>query len=209
MLSKMPHPSPTEKGCWLWPGAVFTNGYGHIRWRGRSVKAHRLAFIAVHGPVPEGLGVLHKCNNKLCYNPEHLYAGTPQDNADDAVAAGVIARRPGELCPTAKLTNEKVLEILRRLALGHMHAEIARAFSVSVTTITNISGNKIWKNIPRERNPKRPHWATKLTEDMATEIVRRLSIGHSCYAIAKDFPVHRVTIADIRDNKTWKNILRY
>jgi len=152
IISKMPHPEPTETECWIWPGAMFTNGYGHIKWHGKSVKAHRLAFIAVHGPVPEGLGVLHKCNNKLCYNPGHLYAGTTQDNADDAVAAGALVPRRGEASNKAKLTEPDVIDILSRLSRKEKHADIAAIYSITRGAISQISCGKNWSHVPRPQS---------------------------------------------------------
>ena len=145
----MPHPTPSKNRCWIWPGAVFTNVYGHIRWIGKSVKAHRLAYIAIHGPVPIGLGVLHRCNNKLCYNPEHLYAGTVQDNANDAMKAGTLKGKRGETNACAKLTAKKVIEILHRLKSGEFHKDIATDYGVTRGAISQISSGNNWSHIPR------------------------------------------------------------
>ena len=80
------HPS----GCWLWKGPFFEfrGGYGKLKMRGKWHRAHRAFYMIEHGEVPEHLYILHKCNNPLCVNPEHLYAGTQFDNMRDRKAAG-------------------------------------------------------------------------------------------------------------------------
>lgn len=76
-----------EDLCWNWRGST-AKGYGQIKAEGRVMRAHRLAFELVKGEVPEGLFVLHSCDNPLCCNPKHLRVGTHQDNMDDKTARG-------------------------------------------------------------------------------------------------------------------------
>ena len=70
----------TESGCWEFLGFTSRKGYGQLRFRGKNVKAHRLAHEAWIGPVPDELVVMHSCDNPPCINPEHLSAGTVLDN---------------------------------------------------------------------------------------------------------------------------------
>lgn len=76
--------------CIEWWGPRFRGGYGRTASRvlDNSKIAHRVAWIEVNGPVPEGLLVLHSCDNPPCVNVEHLFLGTNQDNTDDMLAKG-------------------------------------------------------------------------------------------------------------------------
>lgn len=83
------HLKPASSGCWEWAG--FTHGrmgYGCIKIKGRKRAAHRIAYEALVGPIPEGLKLLHTCDNPLCCNPEHLRPGTQTENVADAIAKG-------------------------------------------------------------------------------------------------------------------------
>ena len=79
--------------CWEWTGAQFANGYGAFQVNGKTVRAHRFAWELAHGPIPEGIRVLHHCDNRLCCRPDHLFLGTDADNAADKIAKG-RDRRP-------------------------------------------------------------------------------------------------------------------
>lgn len=77
--------------CWEWIGGRDDRnrqGYGKFSLRGRLTGAHRVAFELCYGAIPEGLQVLHHCDNRPCVRPEHLFLGTPKDNTDDMWAKG-------------------------------------------------------------------------------------------------------------------------
>lgn len=79
-------------GCWEWQGSRLPHGYGHLTIPGRGVPyAHRISWELTHGEIPDGLWVLHHCDNPPCVRPDHLFLGTAQDNVDDSIRKG---RRP-------------------------------------------------------------------------------------------------------------------
>lgn len=74
--------------CWLWFGKIEWDGYGRVKYKGKSYRAHRVAWELVNGEIEDGLLVLHRCDNPLCCNPSHLFLGTQQDNMTDKKQKG-------------------------------------------------------------------------------------------------------------------------
>lgn len=78
----------TLTGCWEWVGSRRHRGYGQVNFKGKIRKAHRVAWELSFGIVPDGLSVLHKCDNPPCINPDHLFVGDQQDNINDMFTKG-------------------------------------------------------------------------------------------------------------------------
>lgn len=79
-----------SEGCWEWQGAKRSNGYGVIYKKGKSTQAHRFSWMITSGAIPEGMYVCHKCDNRPCVRPDHLFLGTHTDNMRDCGAKGRI-----------------------------------------------------------------------------------------------------------------------
>lgn len=80
--------SVQENGCWIWCGYKQTTGYGQVGFKGQRLLTHRISYALHFGEAPSDLFVLHRCDNRPCVNPNHLFLGTHQDNTDDMVAKG-------------------------------------------------------------------------------------------------------------------------
>lgn len=132
--------------CKPWEKALNSKGYGKRKFRGKTVGAHRAAWIEEHGDVPDGLFVLHRCDNRPCTEPRHLFLGTQQDNLDDMAAKGRGTQ--GGRNNTTKLTEADVLAI-RASGLGS-HA-LALQYGVRRYTIQCILAGKTWKHLLPER----------------------------------------------------------
>lgn len=118
-------------GCWIWQGAIKSNGYGNVIVEGRTVLAHRRAWEQRHGPVPAGLCVLHHCDVRACVNPEHLFLGTKRDNTHDMM-------RKGRHRMPRKLTPEQRQAIRVAHAAGFAQGVLAVKYGVSQGTVSNI-----------------------------------------------------------------------
>lgn len=152
---------PGANGCIEWCGRpLTTGGYGVLRVKGVFTKAHRHAWAITNGLIPQGLFVLHRCDNPICVNPEHLFLGTAFDNMQDMAAKGRAAgsRRVGEKHPLAKLSSAQVREIRARFrgrapGCRANSRELAAEYGVSADTISGIGYRQTRKEVDREVNP--------------------------------------------------------
>lgn len=135
----------TESGCREWIGSRFLSGYGRLKKEGRTYRAHRMVWELVNGPVPEGMLVLHRCDNRACVHPGHLFLGTNEENMADMVAKGRASRNEnktylrGERHHNAKLADSQVDEIRRRFERGGTsQTALAEEFGVSQTLVSQI-----------------------------------------------------------------------
>ena len=136
-------------GCHIWMGALNGQGYGTTRWDGRKhVRVHRLAWEAVNGPVPNGLGLMHSCDVRCCVNPAHLTPGTQAENLKDMFAKrrGKIPSVRGERQGSSKLTADAVREI-RALDGSMPRKQIAGLFNVDVSNVGLICRRKAWAHV--------------------------------------------------------------
>lgn len=161
--------------CWLWTGAVRSNGYGVVGMNYKTVSAHRAAYELANGPIPSGAMVCHQCDVKLCVRPSHLYLGDHASNTKDAIERGRMATgsrtgarlRPerlargdrngsrlhperlprGERQHLAVLTDDEVRVIRALHSIGIPQKHIAAQFGRSTTTVNNVVLRRTWKHV--------------------------------------------------------------
>lgn len=154
--SKVDHRGDDE--CWPWTCSIANTGYGQMSKRRPDgkwtmVNSHRLSWEEHHGEIPEGLEILHRCDNRLCCNPSHLFLGSQADNVADMVAKQRHAFGEGA-GRAAKLTQEQVLEIKAvlepyagaRVRRGVVR-DLAERFGVSKATVCLIGKGRNWRAV--------------------------------------------------------------
>jgi hypothetical protein len=126
-----------DTGCWNVVGRkpVCGTGYYVIGHKGKSIGAHRYSYILHKGPIPEGYYICHHCDNPGCVNPDHLFAGTPQDNMNDMVAKD--RWRWGRKGGRQKLTKEQIIEIRNSTVSSYKLAEVYGVSSTQIRRIRN------------------------------------------------------------------------
>jgi len=129
-----------ENGCWLWSGTWVGKGYGQAYYKHKPYRAHRLAYLLKYGPFDPKLLVCHKCDNRRCVNPEHLFLGTCRDNNRDTVAKG------RHVSPLTKLTEDAVRQIRKLAGIETLH-EIAARFGVTHAAINAVLKKITWKHV--------------------------------------------------------------
>lgn len=131
-------------GCWIWTGSHISTGYGSFEFPEGSQLAHRVAYVIAYGST-HGMCVLHRCDNRSCVRPEHLFLGTPKDNTHDMIEKGRFAR--GELHGCAKLTEASVVKIKRLIEAGLTNVAIASRFGVTDKNISLIRRGVHWTHV--------------------------------------------------------------
>jgi len=151
-----------ENGCWNWMASMRENGYGQIYKDGKPAKAHRVSYELFVGKIPEGLCVLHSCDNRKCVNPAHLSVDTQKENlrqmreryrdntakGDNSGSRTHPERRPrGETHCRSKLTNNDIYEVKILYGFGFTHRELGLMYNVAHSSIANILNGKSWNHL--------------------------------------------------------------
>lgn len=135
----------TSSVCRLWLGGASRKGYGKCGKSGDRV--HRVVWRLKFGPIPEGMWVLHRCDNPVCCEPSHLFLGTNDDNIADKMLKGRHRLPVGELHGNAKLTEALVLRIKADLESGITQRRIATMYGISQPSVSKIKHHNLWKHL--------------------------------------------------------------
>ena len=136
---------PAANGCIEWTGFKNADGYGRLGFKGKQTSAHRLAYIGNIGEIEKGLCVCHKCDNRACINPDHLFLATHAENMHDMAIKGRRKNKThGEKNGRHKLTESQIVAI-KHSALQTMF--LSAEFGVSKTVIRHIKTGKLWSHV--------------------------------------------------------------
>ena len=144
------------ESCLEWNGHVMSNGYGQFGVGRKIYLAHRIAWIIRFGEIPDGLFVLHKCDNRKCVNVDHLFLGTAKDNYDDAVNKSRIppsniqvrGKHRGEKHHSHKLTEAAVIEIRANYKpFVYTQRMLSEKYGVSQRAIEDVISRRRWAHV--------------------------------------------------------------
>lgn len=134
-----------ESGCIVWTSTVGSNGYPFLEHRGKIIYLHKYVYKMINGPIPKGLWILHKCDVKSCINPNHLYAGTPTQNAQDRERRGRGNPPKGSEHVFSKLNDDIVRDVRNS---SESNYALGIKYGVARATIRNARNRKTWKHVP-------------------------------------------------------------
>lgn len=197
----------TSDGCWLWSGSVGRNGYGKLNYKYKTLSAHRVAFSLLVGEIPDGLIVLHKCDNKHCVRPDHLFLGNATDHVANMIRKGRHGhgethwskKRP-ELIPQgqdrfqAKLKDSDIADICAmRCVAGKSYEEIGAAYGIMPATVSAITHGRGWSHVPgRSEMP---------TEGFCDSVH---TVGVCEHLLSPDFAAKFESRVSVKDSGCWE-----
>jgi hypothetical protein len=131
-----------SESCWEWDGYIYPNGYGSHKVQGVTTYAHRYSWVIHFGPIPENMCVCHKCDNRKCVNPSHLFLGTHQDNMRD------MDEKDRRTLPKGQKISVEQAKRIKELGIQGVHFnEIAYTYGLKRCTVANIVAGRIWKRL--------------------------------------------------------------
>lgn len=137
--------------CWSWKGSKDKRGYCYFWYKNKMGKAHRFSYEFYKGTIPEGMQVLHKCDNPSCVNPSHLWLGTNNDNVQDKVKKNRQYHPAGIKNPKCKLTEKEVKEIIYLRKFCNIPYKILmKKFKIGSTAVRDICSNRSWKSLEKD-----------------------------------------------------------
>lgn len=186
----------TLAGCWEWQLSTGAYGYGVCFRNKRCWRAHRLAYTTFIGPIQDNLLICHKCDNRRCVNPDHLFLGTAHDNMQDMILKGRARVPTGDRHVASKLTDYQCSEVVRLNGTGqYSHRQLATMFGVCQATIWAITSGE------RRIDGGHSHTVALTAEIYDRIIMDRQESGLSCTKIAAKYGLSRRCVRSITEGR--------
>jgi hypothetical protein len=153
----------TESGCWEFIGCKMPNGYGKLTKNKKTWLAHRYSYYLKHGEMQNDFHVCHKCDNRICVNPDHLFLGTRKDNMQDMInknrhnfsglrtngfqKKATLNVLRGEANKNSKLKESDVVDIIAMYKNGYKQTEISKKYGLRQGYVSKIVRGLFWKHV--------------------------------------------------------------
>lgn len=145
-----------DAGCWNWTGSKFWDGYGQFGIGGKIKRAHRVSYEIHTGPITDGLHVCHRCDNRACVNPSHLFLATNAENTADKMAKGRYGKGQGGRGTghhRAKLTDADIYAIWKVPNTPGSTMRLAKQYGISHTQMYKIRNKQSWTHLTQQKTP--------------------------------------------------------
>lgn len=179
--------------CWPWKGRSLTFHDGEKVW-----KAHRYSFFIHTGPIPDRMMVRRVCGDAFCVRPTHMLLQ--------------MNKHQGSQHPRAKLTESKVIQMVRDLRAGMTPMEASEKYGVSTITVGNVATGRAWRHVHREpivrkKKRKKKSPKKKRADEVIREIRRRREEGALVVSLAEEFGyADPSTISAICNRRKYKDV---
>lgn len=209
----------TPDQCWYWMGASNLNKggkrYGCFAFNGKNQGSHRVSYQIHKGQIPEGLSVLHSCDNSLCVNPNHLFTGTPQANSKDMVNKGRSLK--GESHPNRRYSDKLVIDIRSDYCKGFPRRYLVEKYGIAISAFKSIIRKDTWVHLygvngcPSYQEVKksiveRPKTGSNFTVSQIHRIRKLLSDGVDGQTLAFRFNTTTSVISQIRRGVSYSHV---
>ena len=186
-----------KTGCWLWNAGKQSDSYGTIQNGRQNLLAHRVSYEIHYGDIPNGLCVCHTCDVRSCVNPDHLFLGTDQDNADDKMAKG-----RHRLCSIQELSFLDIADIRTNMELKKI--ELARKYDVSLDMVNAIRKGVVGKYVNDDGSQNEISKSLRRLTLLQAFFIKNSTLSQTHLSLL--FKVTKMSVWCIKTNRSYKGM---